>query len=86
MIEATPPLKPGQTCRYRGLWATLSYFVSPGQVILTYDDDTQERVDMADITVPARPLLQGLYHVMLPVRQANRKSVEQGGSHDSRLS
>ena len=76
-----PSLKPGQTCRYKGEWATLSYFVSPGQAIITYDDDTQERVDMANITVPGAGTMPRIYTpVLLSVRRAGRK--KQGGSHD----
>ena len=56
-------LKPGQTCWCRGRWATFSYFIVPGRIIVTYDDDTQERVDAAEVTMPDPAYLPRVYNV-----------------------
>ena len=55
--------KPGQTCRCRNKWATVGYFVAPDQIIITYDDDTQELVDAAQVTMPDPAYLPRVYNV-----------------------
>ena len=42
-------LKPGQTIQVNGYWATLTYLVTPDLAIVTFDDDVQRQVVLADL-------------------------------------
>ena len=42
-------LKPGQTIQVNGYWATLTYLVAPDLAIVTFDDDVQRQVVLADL-------------------------------------
>ena len=44
--------KPGETCRFRGQWATVNYLVSRDQAIITTDDQSQLTVPLAELTSP----------------------------------
>lgn len=49
---AAQVLKPGQTIRIDGRWATLTYLVSERSAIVTFDDDHQELVPRLWLQVP----------------------------------
>ena len=44
--------KPGETCRFRGQWATVNYLVSGDQAIITTDDQSQLTVPLAELINP----------------------------------
>ena len=42
--------KPGETCVFKGQWATVNYLVSRDQAIITTDDQRQVKVALAALT------------------------------------
>ena len=57
--------KPGETCRFKGQWATVNYLVSRDRAIITTDDQRQMSVLLRDLTSP-------VIRVTNPVKEPDR--------------
>ena len=57
--------KPGETCRFKGQWATVNFLVSRDRAIITTDDQHQWTVPLAGLTSP-------VVRVTNPVKEPGR--------------
>ena len=57
--------KPGETCRFKGQWATVNFLVSRDRAIITTDDQHQWTVPLAELTSP-------VIRVTDPVKERDR--------------
>ena len=64
--DGSPLWKPGQSCRWKGRWATVSYPLPEGKVLITFDDGSQQMVIGGELTKPT-------INVVAPKRPTSRE-------------